>query len=608
MNSRQSFLTGLFRLLEAKGIACCVLRNYENIFADASSDVDLILEKRDVARFIESLHAAAAAANHRFVHSARYSNYSYVFWSDQSEFVRIDFETEARWRIFPVLSAQCVLDHKQKHECFFVPHPKHESVIMFLQSIWRGSLSERYCQRLVRLYEVCSDKEELRRTYRQAFGSMGDELAAFHSRISTSGFDARLCSRIRRSIIGKALARPASLSDLTANICSDSYRFWERARKPAGISLVFASSATKGRNFDDLMRKIEFLFPAQKSFIQTIDLPKASTIPRKWELGLKLRRLRVLFKGGLFVRHYQLARDTDLRKFIKTHPRYLYPSRAFFCMEDASQRSCLGHVGTGFMADSTANEPGGNKDFSSFLIEFISTVLEKEKRGRLASAKPRGTFAVLIGLDGSGKTTLARNLCRLAFAGTRFDGVCYFHWRPKFLQRSEFPLPEFCEVPRKEPMRKNWINSLLSCLRLAKNVLLANLAYHLRVRRLAHRNHLILIDRYFYNYELDPDSVKYAGPRWLLKLLLPLFPKPDVVVTLNASAETLLARKRELSPEQIVRQISIMGGLNFQGTTCVAVDAGQPPLRVAELALVALVTRSSERAKSSAAYPSATQQ
>jgi thymidylate kinase len=314
-----------------------------------------------------------------------------------------------------------------------------------------------------------------------------------------------------------------------------------------------------------------------------------------------------LFKGGLFVRYYQLARDKDLRQIIKTHPRYLYPSRAFFCTEDASQRSCLGHVGTGFMADSGASESGSNSDFSTFLIEFITTILEKEKQRCSASARPRGAFAVLIGLDGSGKTTLARNLCRLASAGTRFDGVCYFHWRPKFLQRSEFPLPEFSEVLRKGPMRKTWINALLSCLRLAKNVLLANLAYRLRVRRLAQHNHLVLIDRYFYNYELDPDSVKYAGPRWFLDLLLPLFPKPDVVITLNAGAETLLARKRELSPEQIARQISIKDSLDFQGTTCIAVDAAQPALRVAEQALAALVTRSSEEVHSSPAYPGATQ-
>jgi hypothetical protein len=603
MNSRENFLTGLFRLLEANEVPYCVLRNYENIFTDDSSDIDLILEKRHLAGFTESLHAAAAAADHRFVHGARYTNFSQVFWNTQSEFVRIDFESEIRWRIFPILSARCILEFKQRCDCFFVPHPRHESVILFVQAIWRGSLSERYYQQLIRLYAACVDKEELRRTYREAFGSIGDNLAEFHSRISKVEFDTVFCSRLKRSLIGKASTRPASLGALIGNVYDDSHRLWERLRKPAGISLLFASSAAAGKNFDDLMRKIEFLFPAQKCFIQTIDLTNVTIIAKKWDLGLKLRRLRTLFKGGLFVRHYQLARDTDLGKIIKTHPRHLYPSRAFLCMEDSRQRACLAHGGTGFMTDSAANESDGKNDSSTFLIQFISSVLEKEKQPQQTADRPRGTFAVLIGLDGSGKTTLARNLCRLTSAGARFDGVCYYHWRPKLWNRSEFPLPEFSETPRKEPLRKTWFNSLLSCLRLLKNVLLTNLAWHLRVRWLARRNHLVLIDRYYYNYHLDPDSVKYVGPQWLLKLLLPLFPKPDLIITLNAGAETLLARKRELSAEQIARQIAIKDNLDFQGTPCVAVDAREPALRVAEMALAAMTAPSANGASSPLARP-----
>ena len=486
---------------------------------------------------------------------------------------------------------------------FLTPHPRHESVILFVQAIWRGSLSERYCQQLIRLYAACVDKEELRRTYREAFGSIGDNLAEFHSRISKVEFDTVFCSRLKRSLIGKAFIHPASLGALTGNAYEDSCRLWERIRKPAGISLLFASSAAAGKNFDDLMRKIEFLFPAQKCFVQTIDLTTVPFIARRWGVGLKLWRLRTLFKGGLFVRHYRLTRDTDLGKIIKTHPRHLYPSRAFLCMEDSRQRVCLAHGGTGFMADSATNESDGKNDSSTFLIEFISAVLEKERQSHQTAGRPRGTFAVLIGLDGSGKTTLARNLCRLTSAGARFDGVCYYHWRPKLWNRSEFPLPEFSETPRKEPLRKTWLNSILSCLRLLKNVLLTNLAWHLRVRWLARRNHLVLIDRYFYNYHLDPDSVKYVGPRWFLKLLLPLFPRPDLVITLDAGAETLLARKRELSSEQITRQIAIKDNLDFRGTPCVAVDARESALRVAEMALAAMTTPSSNGASSPLARP-----
>lgn len=584
-HSRQNFLTELLHSLEAKALPYCILRNYDNIFADETTDVDLIVEKKDMARFTEILHAAAAATGQRFVHRARYVNHSHVFWNPQSDFIRIDFETEVRWRVFPVLSAREVIPARRKQGNFYVPHPRHESVILFLQAVWRNALSARYRSQLARLYDACEDKEELRRTYVKAFGTAGGALAEFHAQITKCEFDARLCAKLKRSILLKALTRPAALLELAGHTGDDISRLWERLRQPAGISLLAASSAGQDQNFSDLVRRLEFLFPTQKCFIQTIDLSRMESVKPGWELGLKLRRLRTLFKGGLFVRFYRVARDTDLGKIVRTHPQFLYSSRAFLCIEDSGRQACFAHVSTGFMTDSTADGPEEKRDFSALLIEFISTVLEKQFAAR---AGRRGTFAVLIGLDGSGKTTLARNLARLASLGPRYCGAFYSHWRPRIFGRCEFPLPEFRETPRKAPLAKNGINSLLSALRLCKNFLLAHAAYWLRIRPRLKRNQLVMIDRYFYNYLLDPDSVKYAGPGWLLNALVSRFPRPDAVMTLEAGAETLLNRKQELSREQIERQIAIMAKLDFGAARRIAVDATEPAQVVAEKTFAAL--------------------
>ena len=77
----------------------------------------------------------------------------------------------------------------------------------------------------------------------------------------------------------------------------------------------------------------------------------------------------------------------------------------------------------------------------------------------------------------------------------------------------------------------------------------------------------------------------------------------DLIITLNAGAETLLARKRELSAEQIARQIEIKDNLDFQGTPCVAVDAREPALRGAEMALAAMTAPSANGASSPLARP-----
>lgn len=588
MISRKTFLTSLFELLEANSIRYCVMRNYDDIFNNATSDIDFILLEEDLVRFKETLRTAAARANQRFVQRARYINYSYVFWNAESGFLRIDFETEVRWRPFPILSAGSILESRQRHDSFFIPHPRHESAILFVAAMWRNELSDRYRRQLARLYEACPDKGELRRTYGEAFGRAGEPLFELHAKVGTGDFNPAFCARLKRSILLNSLLRPARLANFAGNVFADARRLWERLCNPAGISLLFASSAAKEQDMDGLMRKIEFLFPAQKCVLQKFDLTQNPDARTGLGVALRLKRLHTLFKGGLFVRFYHLRHDTALRKVVDTHSRFLYPSRTFICMEDSQSRFFQAHVSTGFMADSSAAGPDAKTDKSDFLIRFIATVLEKTRASVNREQTLRGAFVVLIGLDGSGKTTLARNMARLAAGDGRFEGVRYFHWRPRLIHSIEFPLPDYRDTPRKLECARSPIISFLSALRLVKNVFLANLAYHLKVRPLLRRNYLVIIDRYFYNYYLDPVSVRYTGPAWFLLLMTRLFPKPGQVITLNAGTDALLGRKQELTAAQITEQSVLKKSLDFGPIPVVDVDAGQAPELVASTTMAAL--------------------
>src|SRR6266436_4096588 len=84
--------------------------------------------------------------------------------------------------------------------------------------------------------------------------------------------------------------------------------------------------------------------------------------------------------------------------------------------------------------------------------------------------KTRGAFVVLVGLDGSGKTTVARKICCRVAARNSFHQVRYSHWQPKLTRQTRFPLPDFTEVPRKKPQKKNVVRWLTSALRLFKNL------------------------------------------------------------------------------------------------------------------------------------------
>jgi len=298
--------------------------------------------------------------------------------------------------------------------------------------------------------------------------------------------------------------------------------------------------------------------------------------------ALWLQRQRVLFKGGLLVHAYRLGREADLRAVIRTHAGRLVRPCTFVCMEDRYDQLYFGHVTTGFMAMSKLPEPPGETEFSRLLIEFMVDVLGRHAAAGDSVRPAHGIFCVLVGLDGAGKTTLARNLCHFAAGESRFRGVRYFHWRPNLSRRVEFPLPEFQNLPRKQARPKNLFNSVLSAARLAKNVVMANLAWQVRLRPLLRRGYLVLVDRYFYNYYLDPVSVKYSGPTSWLNFARRFFPAPDVVVTLHAPTEVLLRRKQELPEAEILRQAATLETMPFDAARVIDADASRPADELAQ--------------------------
>jgi thymidylate kinase len=588
IETRRKFLTAFFAALEANGVRYCVMRNYDDLYANDSTDVDMIVSAYSLDRFRRCLRESADSTGFYFVHAARYVNYSQVFWHPIAGFVRIDFETEVRWRLFTVLTARETLDGRQRHQEFFIPHPEHESVILFVAAIWRGELSERYRRQLILLYSRCPDRESLRRTLADAFGGVGNLLADLQGQVEMRVVDSKFWRRLRWHLVLRSHLSWARGLKLAHNTWTDVLRVLERMRQPAGMSLLYVSSHPQQRAFDDLMRRIHFLFPEKKCVIQAFDLTNENIPVVSWTWRMRWLRIRTMFKGGLFMRAYRVARDEELPRIARMHARFLYSDRTFICVEDSLGRNYFAHVSSGFMS-TTAEGRQPDANFSKRFIEFTSDILKRASLP-LATARPkRGLFCVLVGLDGSGKTTLARNLCDVSFAGERFRGVRYFHWRPKIFKTIEFPLPEFRNTPRKTLLAPTQINAALSLARIIKNALLVNLAWHWRVASWIDQGYLVLVDRYFYNYFLDPVSVKYSGPAWLLRLAQKWFPPPDVTIVLRAPQEILLRRKQELTAEEILRQASVLETIRFDSSRIIKADASLAAHEVASRTMNALV-------------------
>jgi thymidylate kinase len=159
---------------------------------------------------------------------------------------------------------------------------------------------------------------------------------------------------------------------------------------------------------------------------------------------------------------------------------------------------------------------------------------------------PDGLNVVLLGPDGAGKSSVIEALRpRLSGAFARF--ACWGFAPPlhRLLRRRQQPTDQ----PHALPPR-----SLPTSMVRAGYWFTYSIAGYLILRLALARATLVLNDRHFVDILVDARRYRYGGPRWLLRLIWRLIPKPDLIILLDAPAEVLQARKQEVSLEETARQ------------------------------------------------------
>jgi thymidylate kinase len=208
----------------------------------------------------------------------------------------------------------------------------------------------------------------------------------------------------------------------------------------------------------------------------------------------------------------------------------------------------------------------------------------------------------LIGPDGSGKSTICRRLqTELGLPATSIYMGVNLHSSNVMLPHTRLILAlrrravandasaisdlETFEPPSKTVLRRG-AASMRSGLRLAS--WLTEELYRLSVaRRHTRRGRIVVFDRHFFADFYADDIREAPGSRPLARrvhgfVLQHVYPKPDLVVFLDAPAEVLHARKPEGSLERVRQKREEYLAVLDLLPECVVVDAAMPPDEVVQ--------------------------
>ncbi len=184
--------------------------------------------------------------------------------------------------------------------------------------------------------------------------------------------------------------------------------------------------------------------------------------------------------------------------------------------------------------------------------------------------RPPGLLVAFLGVDGAGKSTVVTRVeqdLAPAFWSTKwYHGRALaspLRWTKQVRSRRQQRrlLKSAAEanphaVPLKRDPHSNPSRGLaLSLLKLGiwwSDFIF--LGYLTEVYPSLRRFTLVLFDRYYHDLLVDPRRHRYGGPMWLARLVGRLYPRPDLVILLDAPAEVLHARKQEVPLGETARQ------------------------------------------------------
>jgi len=183
-------------------------------------------------------------------------------------------------------------------------------------------------------------------------------------------------------------------------------------------------------------------------------------------------------------------------------------------------------------------------------FDTLASLWKDVKRLFSRFCRPPGMTVVLLGADGSGKSSVATRLTRALESSFNPGKGLHVHWKPTvFLRHRRARRPATTDPHAQTPR-----NPVASAFALLYHWLEFWLGAMFHFRRAMFRNGMVLVERYHYDFLVDQRRYRLQGVQWLAPRLFRLLPPPDLVFLLDAPPEILHARKPEVLLEETRRQ------------------------------------------------------
>jgi thymidylate kinase len=192
--------------------------------------------------------------------------------------------------------------------------------------------------------------------------------------------------------------------------------------------------------------------------------------------------------------------------------------------------------------------------------------------------QPGGLVVVVLGPDGSGKSTVSEQVMDQLRNTFNPGKLLHVHWKPVvFFKNRRKPSGVPTIDPHSKPQRQPAGSFLYLLLHWAEFFIGSNFLF----RKTTFKNGLVLVDRYHYDFLVDQRRYRLKLPNSLVRLIFRTIPDPDLVFLFDAPPEVLQARKKEVSFEETARQAQVYRAVVGRLRPAHILDATQPVQEVA---------------------------